>query len=147
MRPVPVKSILLVVALAAALTACGSNPYSAPDVTTGEPDYRDNEPGPVPLPAPGSPQQPDPGEPATAGPHRELLARADSARGQGHYDQALAYLERAQRIDPGDAEIYLAMARTHDAAGNTGQARATAERGLLYCSGTAQCDALRTFTD
>ncbi len=52
-------------------------------------------------------------------------------------------LERAQRIDPDSAEIYLAMARTHQASGDTSQARAVAERGLLYCNGRAECDALR----
>ena len=35
------------------------------------------------------------------------MAKADDARDQGDYDQALAYLERAQRIDPDNAEIYL----------------------------------------
>jgi Flp pilus assembly protein TadD len=75
-----------------------------------------------------------------------LIDRAGEARRLGDYEQALAYLERAQRIEPGDAEIYLGLAQTHAAAGNSGQARATAERGLLYCSGRVQCDALRAYT-
>lgn len=147
MRPVPMKSALMAVALAAVLSACGSNPYSLPDVTTGEPDYRDSEGQSAPVVPSVPPRQADPGATAAAGPHRELLAMAVSARGQGRYDQALAYLERAQRIDPDDAEVYLAMARTHDAAGNAGQAKATAERGLLYCMNSAQCNALRTYAD
>ena len=58
--------------------------------------------------------------------------------------QALALLERAQRIEPDSAEIYVATARTHKAKGDAGQARAVAERGMLYCGGT-QCEALRAF--
>jgi Tfp pilus assembly protein PilF len=58
----------------------------------------------------------------------------------------LALLERALRIDPDSAEVYLEMAKTHHAGGDRAQARATAERGLLYCSGSTQCDALRAYT-
>ena len=58
-----------------------------------------------------------------------------------------ALLERAQRIDPGSADIYLALAETHQARGDLSQARATAERGLLYCNGASQCGALRAYTD
>ena len=43
-------------------------------------------------------------------------------------------------------EIYLAMAATHQARGDISQARAVAERGLLYCNGTRECDALRSYT-
>lgn len=147
MRYATSRNVLLAVIFSAVLSACGSNPYSLPDVVKGEPDYRDTEttpsPSSVPKPKPDSrPVQTD-----TSGPHSELLAKADTARGQGDYDQALAYLERAQRIDPDNAEIYLAMARTHDAAGNSSQSRATAERGMLYCNGSKQCKALRAYTD
>ena len=72
-----------------------------------------------------------------------MLAKAEQATQRGDYEQALALLERAQRIDPDSAEVYLCMAQTHRARGNAAQARATAERGLLYCSTEALCDALR----
>jgi hypothetical protein len=75
-----------------------------------------------------------------------LLAKAEQAAGRGEYEQALALLERAQRIDPDSAEVYLGIARTHLAKGDTAQARATAERGLMYCSSAALCDALRALT-
>jgi Tfp pilus assembly protein PilF len=54
-------------------------------------------------------------------------------------------LERAQRIDPDSAEVYLGMAKTHWARGDATQARVTAERGLLYCSTARQCEALRGY--
>ena len=75
-----------------------------------------------------------------------LLAKADQATNRGDYEKAMALLERAQRIDPDSAEVYLGMAKTHSAKGDDMQARATAERGLLYCSGKIQCDALRGYT-
>ena len=75
-----------------------------------------------------------------------LLAKADQATNRGDYEKAMALLERAQRIDPDSAEVYLGMAKAHSAKGDHMQARATAERGLLYCSGKIQCDALRGYT-
>lgn len=75
-----------------------------------------------------------------------LLAKAEQATNRGDYKQAMALLERAQRIDPDSAEVYLGMAKTHSASGDNEQARATAERGQLYCSGKTQCDALRRYT-
>jgi Tfp pilus assembly protein PilF len=74
------------------------------------------------------------------------VQKAGQATARGDYEQALALLERAQRIDPESSEIYLQMARTHRARGDMAQARATAERGMLFCSGSAQCEALRAFT-
>ena len=74
---------------------------------------------------------------------RPLLANAAKATGRGDYEQALALLERAQRIDPDNAQVYLGIAETHRAKGDAAQAKAMAERGLLYCSSVALCDALR----
>jgi len=100
-----------------------------------------------------SEQQPEPGEIVPGGsapelpsvpvaPYADLLRRAEVARDAGHYEEALVQLERAQRIDPTNAAIYLSLAQTHWARGARGQARATAERGLLYCDLESQCAAL-----
>jgi tetratricopeptide (TPR) repeat protein len=121
------------------LSACGTNPYSLPRIETPEPEYQEPTPEPVPQPQPEVPR------PAPSGAHATLMVKADAARDRGDYGQALAYLERAQRIDPDNAEIYLGLAKTHAASGNDSQARATAERGLLYCSGRSQCSALRAY--
>jgi tetratricopeptide (TPR) repeat protein len=74
-----------------------------------------------------------------------LLAKAEQATERGDFEQALALLERAQRIDPDSAEVYLSIAEMQRAKGDAAQARAAAERGLLYCSSAAICDALRAF--
>lgn len=71
-----------------------------------------------------------------------LVAEALAARAAGDSSRAIALLERAQRIDPDNGRLYLELARTHYAAGNAAQGRATAERGLLYCQHT-ECAELR----
>lgn len=99
---------------------------------------------PRPVPEPPAPEEAQP-EPAAARAYGPLLARAETATGQGDYDRALSLLERAQRIDPDNARIYLELARTYAAKGRPERARNMAERGLLYCRSERECDALRAF--
>lgn len=139
--------------LLALLAACSSSPYSLPRVETGEPEPEKPPvvvPEPQPETAPGRPPGPAPAPELpdnTTSAHSGLLAQADTARDHGDYGRAMAYLERAQRIDPDNADIYLDMAATHAAAGRLGKARTVAERGLLYCTSPKQCDALRAYLD
>lgn len=135
------KSPLVWLAMVALLSACSSNPYSLPKIETAEPEVAEPVTTAPPITEPASSTRTN-----ETSAHSGLLAKADMARDDGDYDQSLAYLERAQRIDPDNAEIYLGLAQTHAAAGNMTQAQATAERGLLYCSGSRQCDALRSYT-
>ena len=118
-------------------------PQESPVQQEGRPDYTE-EPAPPQTPAETAPRPKEP-EPGVAAAYGPLLAKADTAASRGDYEQALALLERAQRIAPDNAAIYLDMARTHFARGDYSQAAATAERGLLYCNSAAQCDALREF--
>ena len=99
---------------------------------------------PPPVTAPQPPARPP--QPSTSGAWLPLVKQAEQAARRGDYEQALALLERAQRIDPESGEIYLQLARTHRARGDVDQARATAERGMLFCSGSAQCSALRALS-
>ncbi len=73
-----------------------------------------------------------------------MLGRAQQARQSGDLDTAQALLQRAQRIDARNAEVYLELARLHVAQGDEAGARAMAERGMLYCQG-AGCAQLRRF--
>ena len=106
-----------------------------------EPEYTTVTP-PATKPQPSS----RPTQPSASAAYQPLLDKAGRATASGDYEQALALLERAQRIDPDSAEIYLSMAKTHQASGDVAQARATAERGLLYCRGSTECEALRAYT-
>jgi Tfp pilus assembly protein PilF len=70
-----------------------------------------------------------------------LIDEASSLRRAGDIPGSFARLERALRIAPQRADVYLELARSHAAAGNRSRAAATAERGLLYCEGST-CSAL-----
>lgn len=145
-RPVPFYSLLVL--SFAVLGGCStySVPGGDPAAKETAPQVVTSKPAPAPVPATPPSPLPSPAEPATSKAYQPLLDKAGEASGRGDYEQALALLERAQRIDPDSAEIYLAMARTHQASGDPSQARAMAERGLLYCSGRVECDALRGLT-
>ena len=115
--------------------------------TTDESAPVETSPGPTAIePGASKTETHRPASPSASAAWQPLLEKAKAASDRGDYEQAFAYLERAQRIDPDSAEVYLGMARTHQAKGDMARARATAERGLLYCSTGRLCDALRAFT-
>ena len=135
------RSATLLLLLGVSACSIYSVPGEEPVPIEGQPDFTEVPP-PQTSPAP----TPRPVEPPVTTAYEALLLNAEQALGRGDYEQALAILERAQRIDPDSADIYLRMARTHRARGDEQQARATAERGLLYCTSTVQCESLRGFT-
>ena len=71
-----------------------------------------------------------------------LLVEARQARESGDFNRADALLQRAQRIDPTNAGVYLGLAELYVLRGQDAAARSVAERGLLYCQGQ-ECDRLR----
>ena len=132
--------------LLALLLVAACSTYTPPESTPAPVEKR---PAPTATTPPAvRPPQPAPARPApsASAAWQPLLAKAEQAVQRGDYEEALALLERAQRIEPDSGEVYLCMARTHQAKGDIAHARATAERGLLYCSTDAMCDALRRFT-
>ena len=143
MMPAKLAFRSLVFGLVLALAGCAGveerDTGSAP--VEKQPDYTPVTP---PVTPPGPPARPP--QPSTSSAWQPLVDRAAQAAARGEYDQALALLERAQRIDPESGEIYLQLARTHKARGNAAQARAMAERGMLFCRGQVECDALRAYT-
>ncbi|MFO7551139.1 MAG: tetratricopeptide repeat protein [Haliea sp.] len=110
----------------------------APGETLPEAPEPVKPPPATPLPPP--PAATDPGVTSAAA---GLLGKARTASAQGDYEQALALLERAQRIDPNSAEIYLQLARVYAAQGQVDKSRDTASRGTLYCRDERECSALR----
>lgn len=131
------------------VTLTGCSIYSMPGdsqpapVEKKQPDYNAS---PGQTPATPAPPVAAPPESNDSNAYGGLLAKASEASARGDYEQALALLERAQRIDPDSAEIYLALAQTYQAKGDRALASSTAERGLLYCQGSAECNALRAYT-
>ncbi len=136
----------LVLVLALAVSGCSI--YSLPGGERAPIETRpvpgETRPG-VPeqevTPAPVS--RPPAADPAVTSAAAGLLDKARIASDQGDYEQALALLERAQRIDPDSGEIYLQLARVYAAQGETDKARDTAARGTLYCRDQRECAALR----
>ncbi|MEM0953651.1 MAG: tetratricopeptide repeat protein [Pseudomonadota bacterium] len=71
-----------------------------------------------------------------------LLQQAARAMADGNEVRAQALLQRAQRLDPSNPDIYLALANFYNSTGQTASGRAMAERGLLFCRG-GDCELLR----
>jgi tetratricopeptide (TPR) repeat protein len=125
-------------ALSLALAACASGPTP---VSPEEPAARDAS-GRAPTPAVIE----VPPDPVVSSAVDDLLVEARRLRERGDLRSSFARLERALRIAPDRAEVYLELARNHAASGKPEQAAAAAERGLLYCHG-ATCSRLRALID
>ncbi len=147
----PFASLRTVAPALLLITLAGCSVYTRQDGPAPV-ESRPTEPAaptqPAPAPEPEQPLYPDaaPADPNVSAAYGPLLKKAEAAAAGGDYQQALALLERAQRVDPDSAEIYLAMARTYAAKGDLAQARATAERGMLYCRSELECAQLRQLT-
>ncbi len=128
-----VSRTLLIALLGLLLSACASDPQRpAAEASTAPPTVEK-------TPARVEPAAAEPGlRTASTG----LLEQAREARRRGELPRADALLQRAQRLDPGNALVYLELARLHQQRGEPAAARAAAERGLLYCD-TGSCDDLR----
>ena len=124
---------ILATALLMLLSACATGPRPAPPRATGS----DATPA-VTAPRPGLPDAGD----AVDG----LLAAARKLRAAGDLAACFARLERALRIAPQRAEVYLELARAHLAAGAPERAAGAAQRGLAFCQGRV-CRELRAVTE
>lgn len=148
LRQVSVLSLVVLLTACAGLGERRDSPADISEATgeavdpstarTGSAEPAEAEPVPTPESAPVAPP------PGVA--HNTLMVAALQARSAGNSSRAVALLERAQRIDPDNGQLYLELARTHFDAGNVAQGRATAERGLLYCQ-REECAALRALLE
>lgn len=128
----------------ALLSACATGP--AP-VSPESPEARESSASaPTPALPTSAPASTGAGVTPGSSPVDNLLDEARRLRKAGDFSASFARLERALRISPERAEVYLELARGYAALGNAERASASAERGLLYCSGQS-CRALRRFID
>ncbi|MFT4613933.1 MAG: tetratricopeptide (TPR) repeat protein [Bacteroidia bacterium] len=136
---------LALVLLTAFLSACSV--YSVPGEGTvpvdTQPEYTEVE-SPSEQPRTGPEAEPPAGASSA---NQQLLVQSSQARDRGDYEQSLALLERAQRIDPRSGRVYLELATTHNARGDERQAQIVAERGLLYCIARSVCEGLRAYAN
>jgi Flp pilus assembly protein TadD len=103
----------IVVLAAVALSACAQLPATPGTAATPET---------APLPEAG-------GLPP-ASPTAALLEQSRRQSADGQYDQAVASVERALRIEPGNPWLWLELAQIHRSAGNARQADGHARKAL-----------------
>jgi tetratricopeptide (TPR) repeat protein len=95
-------------------------------------------PAPAPVPPPGG-GAPAPAErapvPQTTGATTSLLTAGRAARESGDLDVATAYIERALRIAPNDAVLWIELGEIKLAEGDAAQAEAMGRKALTLTRG------------
>jgi len=107
-------------------------PLPAPHTQTGQPAPvpLPSQTTPLPTPAPVMPEHP-PARPQ-ASVTLALQDEAQRAATAGDFSKATQILERAIRIEPDRAELWLELARVHLKEGNAAQAEQFARKALLF---------------
>ena len=103
----------ILVLLAVALSACAQLPGTPGTAGSREPAAL-----------------PETGTPAPASPTAALLEQGRRQSADGDYDHAVASIERALRIEPGNPWLWLELAQIHRSAGNERQADGHARKAL-----------------
>lgn len=129
----------------AALLVCLGTLAGCASLTASSPASRaPSEPAPgVPAPAtpePGQPPAPSPPSRPQSDAHaasQALLEQSRAQRAAGNNTQAAASIERALRIDPNNAALWVELGEIHLAAGNRSQAASMARKALTLTAGDA----------
>lgn len=135
MRPIRWPAFLVIGLLAACAT--GPQPVSTESPDARKPPDTQSTPA-VTAPSDGSVNKQLPI------PTVKLIASAVELRRAGDLEASFARLERALRISPQAAEVYLELARNYQVRGDSDSATSAAERGLAYCGGSV-CRELQRF--
>jgi tetratricopeptide (TPR) repeat protein len=131
------------VALFAACALQGPPIASSPSATAPQPPA---PPAAQPLPAPEESAAAQPAAPPYTPPAREfhlgpaasaLVAQAHKQAAGGDSAQAMATLERAQRIEPGNPLVWIELGRLNLAQNNGAQADAMGRKALALATGDA----------
>jgi tetratricopeptide (TPR) repeat protein len=134
---------ILAIGLLATLAACTTlqgpqRPAAASKPSSDIPGAPAPPGGVAPPPQPGSlpPSAAAPARPPseTYGATRALLAQSRTARAAGNYAQANATIERALRIAPNDASLWVELGEIELATGNAAQAETLARKALTLAS-------------
>ncbi|MFT5481895.1 MAG: tetratricopeptide (TPR) repeat protein [Halieaceae bacterium] len=138
---IPTRKLLpLFVSALLLLSACAEQPYQRSPVEW--PVEGSESPEPV-TPAEPSSSVPTPQPEQQSSGAVDLLLRAASAELRaGKTVAAVGTLERALRIAPANASVYLALAEVYLDRGDSELAKNIAGRGLLYCESRRQCSEL-----
>lgn len=127
------RSIAAAALLCTAAAGCSMAPYNFPSP----------QPGPSPRApagnAPGPGSEPEP--PRQSAASTALLEQGREAREAGRYAEATASLERALRIDPNNALLWIELAEVKAADGDRDQARQMARKALTLAAGNRSIEA------
>jgi tetratricopeptide (TPR) repeat protein len=121
------------IAAAALLAGCAAT--YPPSPAPAPPPPRAPQPTPLPGPVPAPDQEPAP-EPAPAarpdadGPTLALLQQSERSADSGDIEQAIAYVERAIRLDSRDVDLWLRLARLQLRAERPAAAEQIAQRAI-----------------
>ena len=132
------------VAALATLAGCSTLSTNPPPSAGGKPSGAPVQPDATPQkPAPSAPSRPRSDSSSAT---QELLEQSRAARAAGNYGQASATTERALRIDPNNAALWLELGEIALATGETKQAETLARKALSLAaddrSVTAQAERL-----
>jgi tetratricopeptide (TPR) repeat protein len=132
-------AILLAVSLGAlagctTLTAPGSGSRGAP---SSEPAPGSPEPGRPAEPSVQSPRPPSRPQSDARTASETLLEQSRAERAAGNNTQAAASIERALRIDPNNAALWVELGEINLATGNRTQAASMARKALTLTAGDA----------
>jgi|GEM_PF-1574213 len=135
----PDRTVILV-GLVVLLSGCVTQPQTPPRRTPlPAPQTQTRQPSPAPLPpqttplpvpAPVMPERPPPQPKASV--TLALQDEAQRAATAGDFSKATQILERAIRIEPDRAELWIELARVHLKEGNAAQAEQFARKALLF---------------
>jgi Flp pilus assembly protein TadD len=70
-----------------------------------------------------------------------LLRQSREARAEGSYAEAAGAIERALRLDPNNAELWIELGELHLAQGNSAQAGSMARKALTLTGGDRTLEA------
>lgn len=94
-------------------------------------------PAPEPAPAPPPEPIPPPPPPASSGATAALLQQSRQQSAAGDYAMATSSLERALRINPRDADLWVELGRLKLRQGDYAQAESMGRRGLVVAGNDA----------
>jgi hypothetical protein len=136
---------LTLVGLVVVLTGCVTEqqqpyprtPAPVPPTTQTRPQYPSpTQPAPQPIPQTPAPAQPQPQQPKPQSTVTLALQNeAERAATAGDLPKAIQILERAIRIQPDSAQLWIELARCHLQEGNAAQAEQFARKALLFTGG------------
>jgi len=130
----------LLIASAAACTSLTVTPRPSREVSPAPAEPPAEQPGAAAPSAPSRPRS------DTSAPTQELLQQSRAARGAGNYPLATSTIERALRIDPDSAALWLELGEIALATGETKQAETLARKALALAADdsavTAQAERL-----